>query len=287
MLIGAKGYLGSRLYARLRSVYFNVLGIDWRLGGDETVCVQDYRTLTEKDLKYFDTIIWMAGHSSVLMVENDKAGAFENNVSGLLKFVHLLKPSQRFIYASSASLYSDSQTSVPITTEDIIGPTYENAYDLSKYVFDKIISTSSFDFCGLRLGTVCGVSSQQRDELLLNSMVKNAIEQGIVKVSNPLVYRSVLALDDFVNIVEKMVEHRPNRGFYNLVSFSAKIGEFAKIVADKLEAKIVYAPDSYGYNYLINSDKIERVLNGVVFSSINDVIDNLAEYYKLRVLVNS
>jgi nucleoside-diphosphate-sugar epimerase len=120
-------------------------------------------------------------------------------------------PSQRLIYASSASLYSGNESPDHVITEEVIGFQYQNAYDLSKYAFDKLISTLNIDFIGLRFGTVCGTSPRQRHELLLNSMVRSAVRTGTVQVSNPQARRSVLAMNDLVATIQALIEVPPRR----------------------------------------------------------------------------
>ena len=185
LLIGALGYIGSRLLTHLRAAGHTVTALDRAAPAGGDVLAADYRSLAETELGRFGTVVWLAGHSSVKMAIDAPADAFDNNVCGLLRLAQRLRPTQRLIYASSASLYSGNESPSHVITEEVIGFQYQNAYDLSKYAFDKLISTLGVNFCGLRFGTVCGTSVQQRHELLLNSMVRSAVHDGVVKVSNP------------------------------------------------------------------------------------------------------
>jgi 2-polyprenyl-3-methyl-5-hydroxy-6-metoxy-1,4-benzoquinol methylase len=177
-------------------------------------------------------------------------------------------------------LYSGNDALNIEMTEEVIGFEYQNAYDLSKYAFDKLISTLNIDFCGLRFGTVCGISRQQRSELLLNSMVKSAVETKTVKILNPKAKRSVLALNDLVHVITRMLEVAPPSGFYNLASYSMSIGEFGKKVAEQLQVKIVNMPDTGTYNFSVESTKIVNALGPVFQKSLTELISDLAEYYQ-------
>jgi nucleoside-diphosphate-sugar epimerase len=138
------------------------------------------------------------------------------------------------------------------------------------------------DFCGLRFGTVCGVSVRQRDELLLNSMVRSAVENGMVNVSNPQAGRSVLALNDLVVTVNRMLDVVPPRGFYNLASYSMSIGAYGAAVARRLGAEIVETPGSGTYTFSVDSGRICRALGRSLGTSMPELVDELAGYYRMR-----
>ena len=98
LVLGNRGYIGSYLCYAFSKKY-NITGIDigWF---DKSVPSIDYRTLSKQDLKKFDIIILLAGHSSVRMCEGDLISSFKNNV---VNFVELLTKvgKQKLIYASS------------------------------------------------------------------------------------------------------------------------------------------------------------------------------------------
>ena len=280
LLIGAMGYIGSRLLTHLRAAGRSVTAMDRAAVPGNGILAMDCRALTRSDLARFGTVIWLAGHSSVKLAMAEPADAFENNVSGLLRLAQLLTPRQRLIYASSASLYSGNDSPSHVITEDVIGFQYQNAYDLSKYAFDKLISTLNIDYCGLRFGTVCGTSDRQRHELLLNSMVRSAVTTGQVNVSNPQARRSVLAMNDLVATIDRMLDVVPDAGFYNLASYSMSIGEFGEAVARQLGARIVEMPGTGTYNFSVESTRICTVLGRPLQTSLPDLIDELAAFYE-------
>ena len=279
LLIGALGYIGSRLLTHLRAAGHAVTALDRAAPAGGVVLAADYRSLTELELGRFGSVVWLAGHSSVKMAVEAPADAFDNNVSGLLRLAQRLRPHQRLIYASSASLYSGNESASQVITEDVIGFQYQNAYDLSKYAFDKLISGLGVNFCGLRFGTVCGTSAQQRHELLLNSMVRSAVHDGVVKVSNPQARRSVLALTDLVVTIEGLLEVVPEPGFYNLASYSMSIGEFGATVAAQLAARVVEVAGSGTYSFSVDSTKICRALGRPLLTTLPALVDELAAFY--------
>lgn len=280
LLIGALGYIGSRLLPHLRAAGHPVTPLDLAAAPGSEVVAADCRALTVADLKRYGTVIWLAGHSSVKMATDAPAEAFDNNVSGLLRLAQKLAPAQRLIYASSASLYSGNETPEHVITEEVIGFQYQNAYDLSKYAFDKLISTLNIDFIGLRFGTVCGTSPRPRHELLLNSMVRSAVTTGVVNVSNPQARRSALAMNDLVATLKNLLDVVPPAGFYNLASYSMGIGEFGAAVARQLGAQVVTTPGSGTYTFSVDSSKICQALGRPLLTTLPTLIEELAAYYE-------
>ena len=49
---------------------------------------------------------------------------------------------------------------------------------------------------GLRFGTVNGFSRNFRSELMLNSMSRSAIDDGVVRMSNSNIHRAILSLSE-------------------------------------------------------------------------------------------
>ena len=108
LLLGGTGYIGSRLYQYLASRGVAVDTVDLEFRGNRINpdnIRMDYRDLTAQFLSAYDVVVLLAGHSTVAQSLRDPYGAFENN---LVKFAHLLGKlaGQRFIYASSSSVYS-------------------------------------------------------------------------------------------------------------------------------------------------------------------------------------
>lgn len=281
LILGSRGYIGSRLYAHLQEKGCQVQGLNENEGQFENDIVADYRSLEADDLKPYQVVIWLAGHSSVSAATEDPAGAFENNVSGLLRLADSLSEEQTLIYASSASLYSRNPDLPPSTeiTEEVIGEEHQNAYDLSKFAFDKLLTKRRKNFYGLRFGTVCGTSSRPRNELLLNSMVRSAVQTGQVKVSNAQAMRSVLAMNDLIEMVYLLVQRRPAPGFYDLASYSMSIGDFGKTVAAQLRAELIEVPGQGTYSFSVSARKIYSALDYPSPTPINYLIDELKAFY--------
>lgn len=122
LVIGSSGYIGSEVVRRLNEE-FSVTGIDLYDG-------ISYQSLGKDLVSTFDSVIWLAGHSSVQSSEKDPAGALKNNLSNLYEFALKIRENSKFICASSASVYGNSAPHISEETDTL--PTSINVYDRSK-----------------------------------------------------------------------------------------------------------------------------------------------------------
>ena len=269
LLIGGNGYIGSLFY---KTTAHLVESVD--------IC------LFQQDLNYshkinydnlniddFDIIICLAGHSSVPMCEFTPQRSWTNNVTHFHNLCERLRPDQKLIYASSASVYG---TTAGLSTEDSdINFNVLNHYDLQKITVDLIANkyiAEGKNIVGLRFGTVNGASPNTRSDLMINSMVKSAIENGIVNVKNSHIRRAILGINDVCRALDLLIEINVPSGQYNLASFNSTVGEIANKVAEYTGAKIVEHPnDRLAYDFELSTEKFIQT-TGFMF---DDTIENL------------
>lgn len=278
LLLGGNGYIGSKIYAML-SNYYKVVSIDLCLfGADLGYSLKiDYNTIT--DISEYDVIICLAGHSSVAMSQTNSIRSWHNNVTNFITLCDKLEKHQKLIYASSASVYTSiigiADESAPINFNSV------NNYDMQKVTIDLVASRYiklGKTIIGLRFGTVNGSSPNTRSELLLNSMVKNALETGIVTAKNLHIRRSILGINDAVGAIHKLLLNDVTPGQYNLSSFDTTVGEMAKKVTQQLGAKLVlHSDDIMSYDYSMSCKKFMNATNYRFVDTVDDIIDDLIE----------
>ena len=98
LIIGHKGYIGSRLCEFLKEKELNVTGCDIEEDG------QHFANLTIEYLSTFNVVILLAANSSVKSCKNNFE-SLNNNVIFVIELVKKLNPQQKFIYMSSSSVY--------------------------------------------------------------------------------------------------------------------------------------------------------------------------------------
>lgn len=100
LIIGGCGYIGSRLLEEIAAD-----GIDIELFGMVNGNTKiDYGEITTKFYQKYDTIILLAGHSSVAMANADPLGAYHNNIVNFQRLISNIPDSTKLIYASSSKI---------------------------------------------------------------------------------------------------------------------------------------------------------------------------------------
>lgn len=278
LVIGGCGYIGSALTRFLVNQNFSVFSLDDERWGNFTgnhAIVTDYQNVTRATLSEYDVIVHLAGHSSVLMAQNDRHGALLNNVVFFERLLGLLS-NQKFIYASSSSVYTGAGASR--VREEWNNFQATSVYDISKYAGDCLAAVSPIEYYALRFGTVCGHSPNLRTDVMINKMTKVAKEHGVIKVFNPTINRPILGMQDLCRAISSIITGPDRRGIYNLASFNTTVLELAREVSDLLSCPIEIVASEPSYDFSMVTDKFEKSygfkFNDTPRSIVEDLLNN-------------
>jgi len=280
LLVGGCGYIGSFLYSKLEEADCSVVVCDTLKRGNPLkldVIAKDYKELDEFELKKYDVVLWFAGHSSVGLSINDPEGALKNNCLNLYSFAQKLPSTTKFIYASSASLYSRKGADITASTEEsLVTIPAQNPYDISKFAFDYIAKGFLKNFNGLRMGTLCGYSPNLRHELVFNAMNISAKENGIVTLKNGGSNRTILFLEDLWVLIRQLIFHNHPTGFINVGSISNNLKQLSHQIAEVWGAEVVDEGNSESYSFLLDT----TLMRGICGKDLKE-IDFSAECHNL------
>ena len=240
LLIGGNGYIGSKLLPYLKNLNHNVTNVDicWFGHQFKETIVTDYRDLSHEYLNHFDTIILLAGHSSVKMSEGDLKSCYHNNVTNFVELLEKIKPSQKLIYASSSSVYGS--VGGKTVTENYYGFKPYNQYDISKHCIDLYAEKSDVEFYGLRFGTLNGYAPITRTDVMINAMTSSALLNGEIKLYVKNIMRPILGVNDLCRAIEVIINCKEDkRGLYNLASFNKTAEQIAYEVSNTLDIPVV------------------------------------------------
>lgn len=278
LLLGGNGYLGSVLYPQLskhdtHSLDLCLFGVDQGYSALQNYC--------DADISSYDVIICLAGHSSVQMCEYSPARSWTNNVEYFRLLCDKLRKDQKLIYASSASVYGNSKYScdelMPVNFAVL------NNYDLQKITIDLIAAkhiNEGKNIIGLRFGTINGISPNTRHELMLNSMVKAAMEKKLINVKNSSMRRAILGINDAVDAILLFVENNYTPSYYNVSSFNSNVAEMAEYVSDALNVPIIdHGQDPSYYNFELTTYKIQSKCGFKAKETIKSIVDGLVQNY--------
>ena len=280
LLIGGSGYIGSRLQ---ESLDVDVIDTNWFNDSEAGI---DYSELTREDYSKYDTIILLAGHSSVKMSEGNLNSCFNNNVRNFIDLIEKLDK-QKLIYASSSSVYGS--VGGKTVNEKYYGFEPYNQYDISKHTADLYAQKSNVEYYGLRFGTVNGSSPVLRTDVMINAMVNSALKDGHIKLYIKDTMRPILGINDLCRAIETIVEsNEDKRGLYNLASFNKTAEQIAYEVANVMGVEVKeYDVDptqikntksqTKAYNFSISTLKFKREYKFKFQDTVESITSGLIE----------
>src|SRR3954471_3834618 len=213
LVAGGAGYVGSALVPKLQERGYEVDVIDllWfgnRLPPGTKVIEKDIFDLHEADLKQYDQVIFLAGLSNDPMAEFSPAKNFIFNAAAPAYLCYIAKQAtvRRYIYASSCSVYGYTENEL-FDEDRPVSSSYP--YGISKLQGEQAVMQlidNDFSVIALRKGTVSGYSPRMRFDLIINTMFKCAMKDGVIRVNNPATWRPILSIDDATMAYIRAVE---------------------------------------------------------------------------------
>ena len=290
LLIGSNGYIGNFLYKKLESSYdFSCVDSCWFDESKNNCIKSDYKDLQKEFIQEHDVVILLAGHSSVKMCEGEFSSAFNNNVTNFIDLLAKIGSNQKFIYASSSSVYGS--VGGKTVNENYYGFKPYNQYDISKHVIDLYAEKSDVEYYGLRFGTVCGYSPIMRSDVMINAMTTSALDNGEIKLYIKDIMRPVLGINDLYRAIESIIKCKEDkRGLYNLASFNKTAEQIAYEVSEVTKIPVVeYEADptqienkkqqTKCYNFSISTKKFKKKFNFKFNESVESITKSIIDNY--------
>src|SRR3954466_11409755 len=200
LIAGGGGYLGSVLIPKLldRGYKVDVVDLFWfgnHLPRQVGILNKDIFQLTVEDLASYDQVIFLAGLSNDPMAEFSPSKNFIFNAAAPAYLGYTAKNAKvrRYIYASSCSVYGYTENEL-FDEDRPVSSSYP--YGISKLQGEQAVMQlidTDFSVLALRKGTVSGYSPRMRFDLIINTMFKCAMKDGVIRVNNPATWRPILS----------------------------------------------------------------------------------------------
>ena len=300
LIIGGNGYIGTKLHQYLSideennttDKEIDIIDDCWFTGLNKPIegtIIKDYRDMTKEFYSQYDNIILLAGHSSVKMSESGLSSCFRNNVTNFIELLEKLNDKQKFIYASSSSVYGS--VGGRTVNENYYGFEPYNQYDISKHTADLYAVKSDIEYYGLRFGTANGASPVLRIDVMINAMVNSALANGEIKLFIKDTMRPILGLNDLCGAVETIIDDDTDkRGLYNLASFNKTAEQIAYEVSEVTKIPVVeYEVDptqinnqksqTKCYNFSISTKKFKKEFNFQFNESVESITKSIIDNY--------
>jgi len=263
LIIGNQGYLGSHLSEYLKARNFDCKGIDTGFFKEGVITNADRvetrdldaRFVTAADIDGFDAVILLAGISNDpfghMTAEQiyDPTRNYALRVAGFCKNLGI-----KFIYPSSCSVYGAAVDGRLLDEEMATNP--QTPYSINKLQVEeglREMADESFTPIALRFGTVYGMSSRIRFDLVINMLCGLALTTNkVVLNSNGEAWRPHLHIDDACESFRRCIDWEINSGELIVLNVGRNEDNLKIIDIAKMIHSMVYGSE---LTYLETSDK--------------------------------
>jgi len=275
---GADGYIGAVLGPKLLARGYEAVGVDtgfyrrgWLFEDGRTrpsIITKDVRQLTPENIEGFDAVVHLAELSNDPLGNNDPAITHEINHLGTVGFAKNCQAAgiQRFVYASSCSIYGAAGSEMKVETSSLDPQT---AYARCKVLVERDVGSmadSRFTPVFLRNATAFGASPRQRFDLVLNDLAASAFTSGVIEVkSDGSPCRPLVHVEDICEAILCALEAQREavcREAFNVGSDAQNytVREIATIVHEVFpQAKVTFGPSGPdNRSYRVSFSKIHR-----------------------------
>ena len=301
---GGAGYVGAVLVPDLLKKGYEVTVLDLMLYGEEVLkphrnlqCVKgDIRDkqLLSKLLQGHDAVIHLACISNDPSFELNPELGRSINLDAFRPLVEISQSAgiKRFIYASSSSVYGIKDE--PNVTENM---KLEPLTDYSRFKADceKILNeyqSKNFTTVIIRPATVCGYSSRQRLDVVVNILTNLAYHKRKISVFGGQQLRPNLHIDDMSDCYLMLLQAPTeiiNGQIYNVGFENHSVLDIAKMVKAEIgdDVQLEVSPTDDNRSYHVSSEKIKIQLGFKASRTIKDAIVGLKQAFDNGLLPNS
>jgi nucleoside-diphosphate-sugar epimerase len=303
-ITGGAGYVGAQLVPHLLEKGLQVTVLDLMIYGAEVLPQHENLTVVQGDIRDQELLRkTLPGHDAVIhlaCISNDPSFELNPNLGrsiNLEAFRPLVESSrdagtQRFIYASSSSVYGVKEE--PNVHEEMV---LEPLTDYSRFKADceKILAeyqSEDFTTVTIRPATVCGYSPRQRLDVVVNILTNLAYHKREITVFGGSQLRPNIHIADMVQAyvalleapTEKIAGQLFNAGYEN-----QSVTELAETVRSVIgeDVRLTVTPTDDNRSYHISSEKIRQELGFVARHSIREAAEDLVKAFERGLLPDS
>ncbi len=303
-ITGGAGYVGSYLADYLVQKGYFVTVFDLFIYGKKVFVsnkniefikgdIRDIELL-KNSIKNHDVVIHLACISNDPSFELNPTLGKSINLDAFEPLVKISKNNnvQRFIYASSSSVYGIKQDKN--VHEDMI---LEPITDYSKFkaqceVILNKYSNDDFVTTTIRPATVCGFSRRLRLDLIVNILTNIGYHNKEITIFGGDQLRPNIHIKDMVRAYEKVIEapkEKVNREIFNAGWENKSVKGIANIVKDTLggDIKLTISKTDDNRSYHISSEKIKKVLSFKTDFTIKNAVEDLKKAFDEKIFLNT
>jgi nucleoside-diphosphate-sugar epimerase len=280
LVTGHEGYIGSVMVPLLIDAGHEVVGLDTGLYeacsfGDrrqEIAGVRlDIRSVESHHLEGFEAVVHLAALSNDPLGDLNAQLTYDINHLASVRLARAAREAgvERFLFASSCSLYGASGTGAPLTEDAPFNPV--TPYGESKILVEQDVTqlaTPDFSPVFFRNATAYGVSPHLRVDIMVNNLVGYAVTTGQVLIkSDGSPWRPLVHVEDicraFLATLEADRRRTHNQAFnVGITEENFRVREVAEMVeaVTGCEATFAEGASADARDYRVDFGRIQRVL---------------------------
>jgi nucleoside-diphosphate-sugar epimerase len=303
-ITGGAGYVGAMLAPFLISKGYELTIYDLMIYGENVISDDPKIKKISGDIRDIENVKKsMKGHDAVIhlaCISNDPSFELNPNLGksiNLDAFEPIVKTARelnikRFIYASSSSVYGikneknvhEDMALEPLTDYSKFKAECESI--LSKY------NTEDFTTVTIRPATVCGYSTRQRLDVVVNILTNLAYHKRKITVFGGDQLRPNLHIKDMIESYYLVLNAKKNlisNQIFNVGFENQKVIDLANVTKKIIGEDVVLetTPTNDNRSYHISSKKITEILNFKTQFTVQDAVIDLKKAFDEKLLVNS
>lgn len=300
LVTGGAGYIGSLLTQELVKRKIPTRILDSFIFGKQSIekfknkieiVKGDIRNPPKGIFKDITTVIHLAGLSNDPTANFDPQTNYQINTVSTINLANLAKQNKvkRFIFGSSCSIYDQGLKKRQIIQDENSFVNPIAPYSLSKLKAEKGIlplADDKFTVVVVRKGTVFGYSPRMRYDLVVNTMIKDALQKGKITVlAEGKQWRPLISINDvacgYIKLL-KTPKQKINKEIFNLLTDNFRIIDIAKKVKKavshlmKVDLQIEKAIIETR-SYKVSNKKMQKVLKFFPKDTIEDFVSEMVK----------
>ena len=302
-ITGGAGYVGAMLVPRLIKEGHRVTVIDLMIYGENVLPKSPALTVIKGDIRNYELMkSSIPGHDVVIhlaCISNDPSFELNPelgksiNLDPFRPMVEISKNAgvKRFFYASSSSVYGikdepnvhEGMSLEPLTDYSVFKMKCEEI--LSEYQSEKFTTTT------VRPATVCGYSTRQRFDVVVNILTNLAYHKREISVFGGAQLRPNIHITDMVEIYVLLINAPKNKiagQIFNGGYENYSVLQLAETVRDEIGEDVVLktTPTDDIRSYHVSSKKIANVLGFRASHTIRDAVVDIRNAFDEGLLPN-
>lgn len=303
-ITGGAGYVGSVLVPQLLEEGYKVTVLDLMIYGEDTLPENNKLRKIKGDIRDQELLKnTIPGHDALIhlaCIANDPSFELNPklgksiNLDAFRPLVEISKNNgiQRFIYASSSSVYGIKEES-NVHEKITLNPLTD--YSRFKADCEKILSeynSEDFTTVTIRPATVCGFSPRQRLDVVVNILTNLAYHKRKISVFGGSQLRPNIHMADMVKVYIILLNEKKEKisgEIFNVGYENHSVMQLAETVREVIGEDVILekTPSNDKRSYHISSKKIEELLNFKANHSIREAMVDLKNAFEKKLIPNS